>query len=94
MGILAAKVPSPTLLLLLAGMVMVITLWFSSRAKNVVKTSIDLSNQEDTKEKFSPTFLSRGLVRLSVNTSRLFSKITSKSFKEKIDKQFEKPVLK
>jgi phosphate/sulfate permease len=94
MGILAAKVPSPTLLLLLAGMVMVITLWFSSRAKNVVKTSIDLSNQEDTKEKFSPTFLSRGLVRLSVNTSKLFSKITSKSFKEKIDKQFEKPVLK
>ena len=94
MGILAAKVPSPTLLLLLAGMVMVITLWFSSRAKNVVKTSIDLSNQEDTKERFSPTFLSRGLVRLSVNTSRLFSKITSKSFKEKIDKQFEKPVLK
>ena len=94
MGILAAKVPSPTLLLLLAGMVMVITLWFSSRAKNVVKTSIDLSNQEDTKERFSPTFLSRGLVRLSVNTSRLFSIITSKSFKEKIDKQFEKPVLK
>ena len=94
MGILAAKVPSPTLLLLLAGMVMVITLWFSSRAKNVVKTSIDLSNQEDTKERFSPTFLSRGLVRLSVNTSRLFSKITSKSFKEKIDKQYEKPVLK
>lgn len=94
MGILAAKVPSPTLLLLLAGMMMVITLWFSSRAKNVVKTSIDLSNQEDTKERFSPTFLSRGLVRLSVNTSRLFSKITSKSFKEKIDKQFEKPVLK
>ena len=94
MGILAAKVPSPTLLLLLAGMVMVITLWFSSRAKNVVKTSIDLSNQEDTKERFSPTFLSRGLVRFSVNTSKLFSKITSKSFKEKIDKQFEKPVLK
>ena len=85
MGILAAKVPSPTLLLLLAGMVMVITLWFSSRAKNVVKTSIDLSNQRDTKEKFSPTFLSRGLVRLSVNTSKLFSKITSKSFKEKIN---------
>lgn len=58
MGILAAKVPTPTLLLLLAGMVMVITLWFSSRAKNVVKTSIDLSNQQDTKERFSPNFLS------------------------------------
>ena len=93
MGILAAKVPTPTLLLLLAGMVMVITLWFSSRAKNVVKTSIDLSNQQDTKERFRPNFLSRGLVRFSVNTSKLFSKITSKSFKEKIDKQFEKPVL-
>ena len=63
--VLATKVPTPTLLLLFAGLIMVITLWFSSRARNVVKTSIDLSNQANTKERFKPNFLSRGLVRFA-----------------------------
>ena len=42
MGGLAGKVPTPTLLLLLAGIVMVITLWTSTKARSVVKTSLDL----------------------------------------------------
>ncbi|MCK5637399.1 MAG: inorganic phosphate transporter, partial [Flavobacteriaceae bacterium] len=42
MDVLGKKVPTPTILLLFAGLVMVITLWFSSKAKNVVKTSLDL----------------------------------------------------
>ena len=52
---------NPTLLLLFAGIIMVVTLWFSSRAKNVVKTSIDLSNQQNTKERFNPNFISRAV---------------------------------
>ncbi len=70
MEVLSSKVPTPTLLLLVAGFVMVITLWFSSKAKKVVKTSIDLSNQESTKERFSPNYLSRNLVRISINVSK------------------------
>ena len=93
MGILAAKVPTPTLLLLLAGIIMVITLWFSSRAKNVVKTSIDLSNQENTKERFKANFLSRGLVRLSVNVSNVFSKVIPIKIQAHIESQFEKPSI-
>jgi len=94
MEALSAKVPTPTLLLLFAGLVMVITLWFSSRAKTVVKTSIDLSNQEETKERFSPNFLSRNLVRIAVNISNAFDKIVPEKINQKIEKQFEKPVLK
>ena len=93
MGILSAKVPTPTLLLLFAGFIMVITLWFSSRAKNVVKTSIDLSNQGETKERFSPNFLSRGLVRIAVNFSKAFGAIIPSQLNKKIEQQFEKPVL-
>ena len=93
MGILAAKVPTPTLLLLLAGMIMIVTLWFSSRAKNVVKTSIDLSSQENTKERFSPNFLSRGLVRLSVNISNICSKVIPTKIQDHIENQFEKPAI-
>jgi len=94
MEVLSAKVPTPTLLLLFAGLVMVITLWFSSRAKTVVKTSIDLSNQEETKERFSPNFLSRNLVRIAVSISNAFDKIVPEKINQKIEEQFEKPVLK
>jgi phosphate/sulfate permease len=93
MGILAKKVPTPTLLLFIAGMVMVLTLWFSSKAKSVVKTSIDLSSQEDTKERFQPNFLSRGLVRFAISISDILTSIMPKSWQSKIDKQFEKPVI-
>jgi phosphate/sulfate permease len=93
MEILAAKVPTPTLLLFIAGMVMVVTLWFSSKAKNVVKTSLDLSSQEDTKERFQPNFLSRGLVRLAMGISEMTTAITPKSWQGTIDDQFKKPVI-
>ena len=63
MAFLSKKVPTPTILLFVAGMVMVVTLWFSSKAKKVTKTEIDLERQQDTKERFNPNFLSRGLVR-------------------------------
>ncbi len=93
MEILAAKVPTPTLLLFIAGMVMVVTLWFSSKAKNVVKTSLDLSSQEDTKERFQPNFLSRGLVRIAMGISEMTTAITPKSWQGTIDEQFKKPVI-
>ena len=70
MDALGKKVPTPTLLLLFAGLIMVLTLWLSSKAKNVVKTSIDLSSQSDTKERFKPHFLSRSLVRGSMMLSK------------------------
>lgn len=91
MGILAEKVATPTLLLFIAGMIMVITLLFSSKAKKVVQTSIDLSSQEDTKERFQPNFLSRGFVRLAIAMSEMTSYILPKSWQDKIDQQFNKP---
>jgi phosphate/sulfate permease len=93
MEILAAKVPTPTSLLFIAGMIMVLTLWFSSKAKNVVKTSIDLSSQEATKERFQPNFLSRGFVRLAISIAEMSTYILPESWQAKIDKQFEKPVI-
>lgn len=92
MKALAAPVETPTLLLVLSGIIMVTTLWFSSRAKTVVQTSIDLSSQEATKERFQPNWLSRGFVRLTINASRFFTVIFPNSIQKKIDKQFVKPV--
>ncbi|WP_048331432.1 inorganic phosphate transporter [Bizionia psychrotolerans] len=94
MGFLADKVATPTYLLVGAGLIMVATLWFSSKAKAVVKTSLDLSSQGETKERFQPNFLSRGFVRFAVLASQMSSYVLPTSWQAKIDKQFEVPVLK
>jgi phosphate/sulfate permease len=94
MSILSAKVATPNVLLLIAGIIMSLTLWFSKKAKHVVATSINLAHQGDTKEKFQPNFLSRVLVRGTILTGKYTSAIVPKFIQNKIDKQFEKPVIK
>ncbi len=93
MDVLGKKVPTPTFFLLLAGLVMVLTLWFSSKAKKVVKTSIDLSSQGETQERFNPNFLSRNLVRFTMLASKYTATILPTSIQDKIDNQFKKPVI-
>jgi hypothetical protein len=70
-----------------------LTLWFSSKAKNVVKTSLDLSSQGATKERFQPNFLSRGFVRFAIGVGQVATYILPASAQKKIDKQFERPVV-
>jgi phosphate/sulfate permease len=62
MGALQAKIQSNTYLLLAAGVIMIITLFFSKKARSVTKTSVDLSRQEEGDEKFGSSLLSRGIV--------------------------------
>ncbi|MCW5516428.1 inorganic phosphate transporter [Muriicola sp. Z0-33] len=93
MDALGKKVPTPTLFLLIAGLVMVLTLWFSSKAKKVVKTSIDLSRQEETKERFNPNFLSRNLVRFTMLASKYTATVIPNPILERIERQFKKPVI-
>ncbi|MCB4800375.1 inorganic phosphate transporter, partial [Tamlana sp. PT2-4] len=66
MSSLSEAVPAQPILLLIAGLIMVLTLWFSSKAKAVVKTSVDLSRQDSGEERFEPNSLSRGIVRGSI----------------------------
>ena len=93
MSVLAKKVDTPTYLLLFAGLVMVLTLWFSSKAKKVVKTSLDLSSQGATQERFKPHFLSRNLVKGTMMVSKYFKIIMPPAILNTIEKQFEKPVI-
>ena len=68
---LTQKVQTPTIFLFVSGTIMIVTLWFSSKAKKVVKTSLDLSNQYGTRERFKPNFLSRILVRIFINLNEI-----------------------
>ena len=94
MDVLASKVPTNNWLLFGAGMIMVVTLWFSTKAKDVVKTSLDLSSQGETKERFQPNTLSRGFVRIAMGASKVSAYILPTSWQEKIEQQFEQPVIK
>ncbi|MCW1952936.1 MAG: inorganic phosphate transporter [Flavobacteriia bacterium] len=93
MNILSKKVPTPTLLLFLSGIVMVATLWFSKKARYVADTEINLAREGESKERFNPNFLSRSIVRLTINISKYIQAVLPESLANKLDKQFEKPVV-
>ncbi len=86
---LSQAIPTQPVLLLIAGLIMVLTLWFSSKAKAVVKTSVDLSRQDDVNERFEPNFLSRYIVRLSINLSDAFNTLLPDAATRYINRQFE-----
>ena len=93
MQVLATKVATPNFLLVIAGVVMVLTLWFSKNAQRVVKTSLDLSNQGEVSERFNANFLSRFIVRVATNLSNIISKILPDSANKMIEKRFEVPEI-
>jgi len=93
MEVLASKVPTPTILLFISGMIMVLTLWFSKKARYVADTEINLAREGDAKERFKPNNLSRGLVRFSILASKYTETVLPNSILEKINRQFKKPTL-
>ncbi len=91
MGELAEKVQSPTVILLAAGVVMIITLWYSAKARKVSETEINLSRQEEGIENFTSNVLSRGLVGATLAVSKSFSGFGSDRVRSLIEGRFEKP---
>ena len=94
MAVLAGKVKTPTMFLLIAGLIMVVTLWFSKKSRNVVKTTLDLSRQDEGTERFGSSFVSRSLVRSSINFGRIVNFIVPNQIKNFAKKQFDQSVLK
>ncbi len=89
MDSLQGKVQTPTLYLLIAGLIMVLTLWLSKKARGVVKTTLDLSRQDEGDERFGSSAISRSLVRSSLNLSKRLSHIVPIRIQNSIQKQFE-----
>ena len=94
MNSLAEEVPSNLWFLLLAGTVMVVTLWTSSKAKSVIETGVNLSRQGEGHEKFQPNNLSRVVVRFSMFINSGINYVIPLKTQELINSKFEKPVIK
>ncbi len=88
---LSGAVRTPSYLLLAAGLIMVVTLWFSKKARTVVETGINLSRQQEGAERFKPNFLSRLVVRAAINVSGAFNLIIPKPVQQKINMRFAEP---
>lgn len=89
MEALSGKVDTNPLFLVIAGIVMVITLWLSKKAKSVVKTTLNLSDQEAVNERFESSGLARALVRVAVRTGNGVSVIVPGVVKEGVKRRFD-----
>ena len=79
---------TPMVYLMIAGLVMVLALIFSKKAQNVVKTSVDLSRQDEGDEMFGSSRVARTLVRTSSRIASTVNRWMPMSVKNAIDKRF------
>lgn len=86
---LAAKYPAKTYMLLIAGGIMVVTLWFSKKARSVTETEVNLGRQSEGLERFDSNLLSRGIVRSVMSFFSTSSKKLPDVMKKRIQTAFE-----
>lgn len=94
---LTEKAAAPTFLLMIAGAIMVFTLWTSEKAKRVIQTEVNLSRQNEGKERFQSNLLSQNLVRLFINLNKGFTYILPQKGHAFLQKRFtkiEEPLVK
>ena len=91
MEALTSVVTTPTYVLIAAGLIMVITLWRSQKARAVMKTEIDLASTGIVTEKFNSNLLSRLIVRASIHIGYLLRIIIPKRVYNRIEDRFAIP---
>ena len=78
-----------TVYIILAGLVMVVTLLTSKKAKIVLQTSLDLSKQNGGNESFGSSAVARALVRFTNNMVNAIDSILPAKVKVWIEKRFD-----
>lgn len=86
------KVQTPPVFLVIAGIIMVITLWMSKKARSVTETEINLSRQDEGMERFGSSKFSRLLVRKIVNGYGSAVKYVPAPILERVGKRFDQKV--
>lgn len=87
---LMGSAKTPWYFLIGAGAIMVYALCTSKKAHAVIKTSVDLSRQDEGEENFGSTPIARTLVRFSLTLANGISRITPESAKRWMDTRFRK----
>ncbi len=93
MGSLNEPAKTPFLFLMASGIIMVVALMTSKKAQNVVKTSVDLSRQDEGDEMFGSSAVARSIVRSTMNASSSIAKVIPAGVKRWVDSRFNKDVM-
>jgi len=88
MGMLKGEVSTPGYMLLIAGVVMVITLITSAKARHVIATSVDLSRQAEGDERFGSSKVSRIIVRNTIQVNKVIRWALPDKLLDQIDSRF------
>lgn len=85
---LAGAVPANPVILFVAGVIMVTTLWFSKKARSVTETEINLARQDDGAERFGSTSLSRAIVRGALTVNKRYVSFVPQKIQNIIERRF------
>lgn len=81
---------TPPLYLILAGVVMIVAMMTSKKAHNVIKTSVDLSRQDEGDEMFGTSRAARSIVRATQDTNSTIMRYLPQGLKDWIETRFNK----
>lgn len=87
---LMASAKTPPSYLLIAGIIMIVAMATSKKAQNVIKTSVDLSRQDEGDEMFGSSKAARAIVRSTQNAGSFVTKITPAPIMNWINSRFDK----
>ncbi|MEJ8763410.1 inorganic phosphate transporter [Phocaeicola sp. HCN-40430] len=87
---LMSSAQTPIIFLFASGIIMVYALATSKKAKNVIKTSVDLARQEEGDEMFGSSALARTIVRRATNINEFLTRVIPANVRQWIDSRFNK----
>ena len=90
MSSLMSSAKTPAIFLFASGIIMVYALATSKKAKNVIKTSVDLARQEEGDEMFGSSALARTIVRRATTINEFMVKVIPVAMRRWIDSRFNK----
>ena len=88
MGMLAGKVGTPTYMLLISGLIMVVTLIVSRKAQAVTETEVNLGRQTEGMERFGSSLVARLMVRSSIRFNRRIENLMPATVNSSVKKRF------
>ena len=93
MNFMSGTIKTETYLLLIAGGIMIATLWVSKKSRHVSKTELNIARQGIGEERFASTGISRMVVHSIVLINEFFRKIIPLQVQHKINERFSRPVM-
>jgi len=87
---LALTVSTPSWILFISGIIMVITLWTNAKSRKVSETEVSLSRQDEGDERFKANFISRVLVSIAIAAGNIAEILIPKSWSNYLSKRFAK----